>query len=151
MFYQLCSKTTNSSRAKGYKTLKNTVISCLICKICLCLKLQNIDKNRVFYHLLPKDYGAVTTQLAPILKQWFEPSCQRICYKTLFYTHLETMVWVFLPNNVLQNTVNYSVVYPFWSNGSNLLAKEFATKHCFTPILKQWYESSCQTMCSKTL
>ena len=117
-FYQLLSKHVNLCRTKGYKTLKNTAISCLICKICLCLKLQNIDKNSVFYQFLPKDYAPLPhnwlqntvdygvlypcssngssllgKQLAPkpckiqcflpLLKQWFKPSCQTTCSKTL--------------------------------------------------------------------
>ena len=81
----------------------------------------------------------------PMLKQWFKLSCQKNCSKTpktaVFSTHVEAMVQAFLPNNLPQNTENYSVFHSYCSNGPSFLAKQIAPKHscfsCFPPILQQ--------------
>ena len=95
----------------------------------------------------------------PMLLQWFKISCQTICAKTpqftVFSTHVASMAQAFLPNNLPQNTVNYSVFHPCCFIGSRFLAKQFAPRHrnlqCFSPRLKQWFKLSCQKDRSKTL
>ena len=65
------------------------------------------------------------------------------------------MVQDVLPNNLLQNTVIYSVFHPCCFNGSRCLAKQHVPKHrklqCFPPTLQQWPNPSCQTNCFKTV
>ena len=47
------------------------------------------------------------------------------------------MVQTFLPNNLLQNTVNYSIFYPCFNNGSSLLATRLPQKHCKTTVFSK--------------
>ena len=94
-----------------------------------------------------------------MLKQWFKPSCQTNWFKTLqiavFSTHVEAILQAFLPNNLLQNIVDYPVFYTCWSNGSSLVAKQLAPKHCklqcFRAMHHQWPKPFFQTTCPKTL
>ena len=130
---------------------------------------QNIADYSVLY--LNANNGAMlhSTQVAPkhcnsqcfppTLKQWMNPYCQATSPKTLeftvFSTHVKAMLQAFLPNNLPQNIVNYSVFEPCSINGSSLPSKQLAPKHCklqcFPPILHQWPKLSCQTTCPKTL
>ena len=106
----------------------------------LCRKPKNTEENTVFFSFFAKYVHA----------QSF-----KTLYFTVFSTYVEAMVQAFLPNKLVQNTANYSVLFTCWSNASSLLAKQLASKHCRLPcflhMLKQWFKPSCQTTCPKTL
>ena len=134
---------------------------------------NNLPQNTVNYSVFQpcriNGPSLPSKQLAPkhcelqciphILHQWPKLSCQTTCPKTLqitvFSTHVEAMVQAFLPNNLPQNTVNYSVFEPCRINGPSLPSKQLAPKHCelqcIPHILHQWPKLSCQTTCPKTL
>ena len=87
------------------------------------------------------------------------PSCQTTGSKTLefkvFSTHVGSMVQDVLPNNLPQNTADYSVFHPKckpWGNASfHTSSSKTLQFTVFPPKCKQWKNPSCQTTGSKTL
>ena len=120
------------------KTSWNTLFSRLLCHTVLRPKRKSNKtlQNTVFSQLFFK------TALQEAIKHW----------RIQCFLHFVCKICS-CPQ--LQNTVFYSVFFPCWSNGSSLLAKQLAPKHCklqcFQPILHQWPKLSCQTTCPKTL
>lgn len=127
------------------------------------LSCQAIDAK--YYEL---QYCSSSNDSSLLIKQLVPKNCKSLCFVT--------MNQYFLPNNLSQSTANYRVLYPCWNHGSSslphglpkntancsgfhpyysncssLFAKYFGPKHwkflCFAPMLKQWFQPSCETTC----
>ena len=119
--------------SRRVRNIENTLFFDFICKLCSCLRLQNLEKHRVFTIFCH-------TALGP------------------------------LSNNLSENSVNYSIFHPYWSNCWSVLAKNnypkpktcnlhgfsalyahlqrLARKHCtfqyLPPLLMQCLPPCCQ-------
>ena len=103
-------------------------------------KLQNTEKYVIFLIIIAKFVHAQSCKTS--IKTVFSTICGHMLLAPLpnnmfqntvnysFSTNIEVMVQAFLLNNLRQNIVNYSVSYPFNGKGLHSLAKRLAPKHC---------------------